>query len=698
LSDGGRIYSLAPAQRRFNAETVAFFNATCGPTVYRGDLLGEAYTGHVFVCEPLTSVVHHRRLDPNGPTYTARRVEAEKDREFLASSHPWFRPVNLATGPDGALYVLDFCRAWVEHPAFVPEKQRNSVDFREGFKNGRIWRVVPKGLKDRPKPCRPGTLDTARLVALLEHPNGWCRDTAQRLLVERKDANAAAPLRALAAGSKDARARVHALWTLQNLGAADAAVLKLRLADPHPRVREAAVRAAVAGGLTAPLGESALAGLADDPDARVRLRAAEALGLFRGDQAREALGRIAARDAESPWTSAAVLASVGPDPGQFLERLAASQPVWLTASSPAQAEFLARLAARIGAGGQLEAHLSAIAAVVVAGNASRGAPAAFALLQGWADGRNMQPDLDQMPEALRREVAAVLARAAKSAADPAAPAWIRLRALAALLATRDPAAKSVVPALLAADQPAEVQAAAALGLARLGDPALADDLLARWDGLAVSTRRVLLGVLCESPALTGRLVTAVEKNVVAVSELDPATRLALRRTTDPALKRRVSEALGPEPGADRRAVVGSYEKALNLSGDPARGRLAFEKHCKTCHSRGGQGAKVGPELLSIAGKAPADLLVAILDPSREAAPDGVAVLVATTRGETLTGLLVEENPTGLRLRRAEGVEELVPRAEVEAVRSTGRSLMPDGLEQVLSPQDLADLIAFLRSP
>src|SRR4051794_65045 len=86
-ADGGRIYSLAPAQQRFNAEPVAFFNATCGPTISRGDLLGDAYRGHAFVCEPLTGVVHHRRLDSDGPTYVARRVEAEKGREFLASTH-----------------------------------------------------------------------------------------------------------------------------------------------------------------------------------------------------------------------------------------------------------------------------------------------------------------------------------------------------------------------------------------------------------------------------------------------------------------------------------------------------------------------------------------------------------------------------------------------------------------------------------
>ncbi len=238
LNDGGRIYSLAPSQRRFNAETVAFFNATCGPTIYRGDAIKDSYQGHAFICEPLTGVVHHRRLDADGPTFVGRRVES--GREFLASTHSWFRPVNLATGPDGALYLADFCRAWVEHPAFVPEKLRNSVDFREGHEYGRLWRIASQGKPVHAPTCRPGEDDLAGLLAHFVHPNGWCRDTSQRLLVERKAAAAIVPLRRLARSSPVALARVHALWTLEGLDALDTDTLRAGLSDRDPMVREQA--------------------------------------------------------------------------------------------------------------------------------------------------------------------------------------------------------------------------------------------------------------------------------------------------------------------------------------------------------------------------------------------------------------------------------------------------------------------------
>jgi len=699
-ADGGRVYSLAPAQRRFNAETVAFFNASCGPTIYRGELLGAAYRGHAFVCEPLTSVVLHRRLDPQGPTYVARRVEREKTSEFLASAHPWFRAVNLATGPDGALYVVDFCRAWVEHPAFVPEGQRNSVDFREGFEHGRIWRIVPRNKTTPPVACSPGKLDRAGLVSLLEHPNGWCRDTAQRLLVERHASAAVESLRTLSARSMVPQARVAALWTLQGLGALDGATLRDRLRDGHPRVREQAARLALASGRQHELAGE-LAAQAGDADARVRLRAAVALGGVDSDAAREALAHVAARDAGSPWTAAAVLNAVAQEPGRFLDTLATRQPAWLADASPQQAAFLARLGELIGSA----AGKSQVVAALERAVSARAEPAAFALVEGLAMGQSRAgaqsldwPALAGAPEHIRHEVETLRTAAAAATREGAQPAWVRSRAFAMLLAVRDPVLRDLIPSLLDASQPPELQTAAARSVAVVADRALADAVFARWDSLSLSTRRVLLEVLTGSVPLAERLVEAVAGGAVAASELGPSTRDALRRLNAPSLRTRLAKVLSDAPDTDRRDVLARSQRALALKPEPARGRYLFDRHCLTCHARGGRGAQVGPELLSVAGRPPADLLVAILDPNREVAPDGIAVVVATTQGRTLTGLLVEETPAALHLRRAEGLDDVIPRAEIEAVHSTGRSLMPDGLEQLLSVQDLADLIAFLKSP
>ena len=156
---------------------------------------------------------------------------------------------------------------------------------------------------------------------------------------------------------------------------------------------------------------------------------------------------------------------------------------------------------------------------------------------------------------------------------------------------------------------------------------------------------------------------------------------------------------GAEPAAsrDRRATIDAYRQAATLGGRPASGRLIFQKTCATCHRVSGEGIEVGPDLATVAGRTADDLLLHILDPNREVAANFVNYNVATTDGRTVSGIIVSESATALILKRAEGATDVIPRAQVETIASTGLSLMPEGLEKGLTPQDLADLMAFLKS-
>ncbi len=323
LADGGRIFGISPAQARFNRESVAFFNASCGLTIERGDWLPATYHGNAFVCEPLTNLVHRRTLEPSGVTFVARR--ADPGREFLASSDPAFRPVNLATGPDGALTIVDMYRELVEHPQFVPESARGTVDFRRWHDRGRLWRVRPKAGATSPRGRRPNLSQAGvpELVALLGHSNGWWRITAQRLLVERQD-RAAVPL--LIAALKDTRnplTRLHALWSLAGLDAVDTDVIRQVISDSHPGLREHALR--VASAIESQqhsrlLPTTSLVARAEDPEIRVRLQAALALGDRCREEpaALEALGRIAVRDADDPWMRLAILSGLADSSLSFI--------------------------------------------------------------------------------------------------------------------------------------------------------------------------------------------------------------------------------------------------------------------------------------------------------------------------------------------------------------------------------------------
>jgi putative membrane-bound dehydrogenase-like protein len=189
-AEDNRIYTIAHLQKRFNwVDQVYQVTSANSATPYRDELFGKGFATSVFVSEPANNVVHREVLEPDGVSFSSHRGKGEETKEFLASTDNWFRPTMLKTGPDGALYIADMYRLVIEHPEYFPEELKNRPDLRAGDDRGRIYRVYPKGAKLR-KVHRFDRLNTADLVAAMESPNGWQRDTVQRMLVEKKDASA----------------------------------------------------------------------------------------------------------------------------------------------------------------------------------------------------------------------------------------------------------------------------------------------------------------------------------------------------------------------------------------------------------------------------------------------------------------------------------------------------------------------------
>jgi mono/diheme cytochrome c family protein/glucose/arabinose dehydrogenase len=220
------------------------FTSVCAPVIYRGDRLPAELYGNAFVAEPAANLVSRIAIEDDGTTIRARKAY---DRgEFLASTDERFRPVFLSNAPDGTLYIADLYRGIIEHRISITMYLRDQIVARRleqpvGY--GRIYRVVHETTRRDSSPALAGA-SPAQLVSALGHPNGWRRDTAQMILVEREVTSVAPELRELARSATDWRTRVHAMWTLDGIDAIDPAIVAAALNDQASEVRTAAVRLA----------------------------------------------------------------------------------------------------------------------------------------------------------------------------------------------------------------------------------------------------------------------------------------------------------------------------------------------------------------------------------------------------------------------------------------------------------------------
>ncbi|HZZ45169.1 MAG TPA: HEAT repeat domain-containing protein [Tepidisphaeraceae bacterium] len=222
--------------------TLREFTAACAPVVYRGDLFPKGFEGNVFLCEPSANVVRRNVLTEANGMVSAQNPYEQK--EFIASTYERFRPVNLANGPDGALYVVDMHHGLIQHTVFVTSyasAQYLGRELNKYLNTGRIFRIVPDGAKPGMKP-HLSTASVDELIGDLSNANGWWRDTAQRLLVEKNEKGAVAPLKKLATSGDNALGRLHALWTLEGMGKLDEPTLTAELGDHDAKVRSAAIR------------------------------------------------------------------------------------------------------------------------------------------------------------------------------------------------------------------------------------------------------------------------------------------------------------------------------------------------------------------------------------------------------------------------------------------------------------------------
>ena len=679
------------------------FTSASGVHIHRGDALPEGHRGSVFISESAQNLVQRQVREPDGVSFRSR--PAREGAEFLASRDTWFRPVFAANGPDGALFIVDMYRKDIDHPAYIPEASRRLFDFTAGRTLGRIYRVAAQ---DRPPARtvvgRDASIET--LVSSLEHHNAWWQETARRLLVERQQRAAAPQLRELARRG-DKSGRLQALWALDGLGILKDDDIVRAIRDEFAGVRESGVRLAEARLPASPTLLDALLPLGDDPDPRVRLHVALALGAVDDPRSIPALAAIARRDGADRWVRAAVLSSVRGRTAAFLEAFVSAAP----ASLAVRAAVMQDLGRLFGASETPERNLALLAEIADPREELSWQPAALSGIAQGLRARGLATDSQSALMALvspdtpqarlaRERLATQMARAAAIAAMDDAPAEQRFSAIELLGHGPWSDTGATLLQLLEPRQPAAVQVATVRALGQLRDPAAAASLVdtTRWLAYTPRVREAVLTTLFAEDRLVQVLLDAIERHVISAAAIGTSGRRRLTGHPNASIQQRAKTLLA---GVDGSSVMQVYERAqrdvLARTGVAARGANAFSTHCAACHTFNSAGGRVGPDLSGIRNQ-PADaILLHILVPDFEITPGYAAYSVQTRDGRTIFGRMESETPTSLTLRDAAGQPHTILRADVASMAASAASLMPGGFEQAMSGQELADLVAHLKS-
>lgn len=709
-----RVYPIS-RQVTTAAEHAGSFTAACGVHVYRGDLLPKEYRGAIFTCEPTGNLVHQEILLPKGSTFTGRA--ARQGVEFLASTDEWFRPVFLTTGPDGALYVIDMYRKVIEHPEFMPKDLKNRPDLAEGKERGRIWRIVPEYYESQPfEDPKLNEKKSMVLAALkLNDANPWIRTTTQRLLLTRGDRDCEGDLRH-AIRSKpqdgdppeipfsDAQAGVLAAHILNYHQKLDPASVGRLLRHPHPRVREQGVRLAEQFLSKAPELRALVFKLADDPDARLRFQVAFSLGEWDDDRILAPLARIALANVDDAGSRTAVASSVPTRAGALLATLFDAGIIKQPGTDRLQ--LVQELAALVGARQDPTEVVHTLQNTLkLTGKDAAGWQ--MAVRKGLADGMQRRgTQLSAFVEKLPKDQRGLLEKMDKLmdgtvalARDGKGDTAERLEAVAMLAHLDWKTAGTVLGNLAAEDPTPAVRLAAVRALAAFPNPEVAGLLVKPWATYPPAGRAAAVEALLAQPERTLAFLTELEAGRVKPEELDPLRRVQLQNHRRSDIRDRAKKLFAGLATPERKKVIEDYKAALTMAGDVRRGQEVFKKAtCVSCHRIGNLGADVGPSIADTRTKTLEQLLIDVLDPNAAIDANFVNYVVSLKDGRILTGLITGETASSITLKRGDNQGDTVLRQDLDTdgILSTGKSLMPEGLEKNFNVQELADLLAFLK--
>ncbi len=675
-----------------------YFTGATGVYVYDGDQWGSPEFPIALVCDVGSNLVHRKRLLPDGLWNRGERIDSQT--EFLRSTDIWFRPVQLGTGPDGALYIADMVREVIEHPASLPPPIKSQLDLNSGNDRGRIWRVVAESNPVRRVNDLSGASPEALALAI-DHPNAWQRRTAARMIVQSSQTEAVPTLKKVVKQGNLSEGRVQAFATLATLAkttassdAIDSEVLIAAIQDPEPRVRQRAIDYGselpeVIKSIPIELRKK----LAYDPSVHVRFQLAwDARRWIPESKERiEALVAIASQDLNNPMITEAVEGSLRQDAPLFLKTLLAS---FKTKTESSQRWISAAIFQTLQ-----EADEQSIETLV-----------------RWLDDQDIDPE--NAPTELFQAVTNQLSLVKYEPKHQILGAWFDKR-LTTLFESNELASETFWVLAMTGLRWASPQRARDLLLEELhptrsstqqgmalrylagSDEVSARIILERWNTLTPGLPQLAIEHLSNSRSGVQQILRGLREGPIESRALGEQTRKKLSDwiREDNSLGELPNMVAGKEEDESLLTPeqYQTYEIAVNESGNIEAGRLEFTRVCASCHRIGDIGTTIGPELKSVSDKSPTQILQSILYPNREVDPRYRVVQIQTEDGRLIAGIIEDERENELQMLDGQGNRTRVDRGSIEVLRTLDRSLMPEELSKDLSPQQLRDLIAFLKA-
>ncbi len=703
-SVGPKVFPLSSADGRFNDVFSANrFTSACSSVICRTPGCGPEMDGAAMICEPVHNLVHRIKLQVNGSALQGGRFPQDLQSEWVRSSDPWFRPVRVDTGPDGAVWIADMYRLVIEHPEWIPEAWQARIDLRGGADKGRIYRVRHRDFPVQPLPnlevCNP-----TEILEALQSEIGPRRDLAQQWFIENKPLALRIMLVASMKTHTQAKIRLQMLATLDCCGWLDDSLLSDCIQqDESARVIQYAldiVRARWDGPRTNRKAVYALN--AEKLDDELALHLILLLGIDDSNEATLAIVKAARNREQNPWLQRAIqLALPIHQRGVIVDlgdRLIQPNRITSTNSENAKIAITKFISQLLKKNSEPLIGVELISEWVQ--RASQDARQPFSLLPlvaAWLE--NQDAKSIQVPASIRNWIAS----AETIVADSSIPIEQRASAVH-LLRWGEPASARIESWIhcLSPTLPPAIQEVALDRVLQDSNDEVLDQVLQRWKGLGPSMRMRISNSMLQQPKWILRFLNAIESGSIRASDIDASSVQSMLNTWNRDVQTRAVKIFGNAEIRDRSKVVETYIKEVteirstSVGSDLEDGRKLYQQHCAVCHLSKDDVPALGPNLSSLSDLSIRNLMTGILDPNRAVDGKYKQYIVRTDDDATLAGVIVQESSSSITLASADGKRHVLDRASIAELKDQGISLMPEGFERQLTANAMRQVIAYVQ--